>query len=85
MEFLHADLCHLLMHSCTVVFLERSSPLIVLVRVKGEVLWVCTQVGLCLVNQKNNKCDNNKAFKERLSVKIKHNAARVENSISFIS
>ena len=29
--------------------------MIVLERVKGEVLRVCAQVGLCLVNQKNKK------------------------------
>ena len=36
--------------------------MIVLVRVKGEVLSVCAYVGLCLVNQENEKYDNNLAF-----------------------
>ena len=35
--------------------------MIVLVRVKGEVLCVCAHVGLCLVHEKKI-CDNNKAF-----------------------
>ena len=36
--------------------------MIVIVRVKGEVLYVWAEVHLCLVNQKNKKYDNNKAF-----------------------